>query len=69
MLGIFVVGLAIGLYITRLFKKEAFENYENKCDSCGDNSPCNCSKPKPRNYITEMFEPYTLCDNCGKEII
>lgn len=28
-----------------------------------------CSKPKPRNYITEMFEPYTLCDNCGKEIL
>ena len=48
MLGIFVVGLAIGLYLTRLLKREGFENYGNKCDSCGDNSPCNCSKPKPR---------------------
>jgi len=30
---------------------------------------CECSNPKPRNCITEAFEPYTLCDNCGKEIL
>lgn len=30
---------------------------------------CNCSNPEPRNYITDMFEPYILCDECNKEII
>ena len=44
-LGIFIVGLVIGLCISR---KEGFSNYGNKCGSCGDESPCSCSKPKPR---------------------
>ena len=44
MLGIFIVGLAIGLYVS---KKEGFANY-GTCDSCGKESPCNCQKPSPR---------------------
>jgi hypothetical protein len=47
MLGIFIVGLAVGLYVSRLLKKEGFENY-NTCDNCGGSSPCNCPKPSPR---------------------
>lgn len=48
MLGIFVVGLVLGLYISRQFKKEGFENYSNECGNCGNISPCGCSKPLPR---------------------
>ena len=39
MLGIFVVGLAIGLYLSR--RNEGFGNY-SKCNSCGKD-PCGCS--------------------------
>ena len=48
LLGVFIVGLAIGLYFAKLFKQEGFQSYSNKCDNCGDDSPCQCSKPKPR---------------------
>lgn len=47
LVGIFLVGLAIGVYVSK-FRKEGFEDYEAKCDSCGEISPCKCSKPKPR---------------------
>lgn len=46
--GLFVVGIVIGLYLSKLLKVEGFENYGEKCDNCGGNSPCNCSKPSPR---------------------
>lgn len=49
LIGIFIVGLAIGIYGPKLLKKEGFQDYETKCDNCGGNSPCSCSKPKPRS--------------------
>jgi hypothetical protein len=48
LLVIFILGLIVGHVFSRLFKKEGFEDYGSKCDSCGSYSPCNCSKPKPR---------------------
>jgi len=48
LLGIFFIGLVIGLYFSKLFKKEGFQDYGVKCDNCGKDSPCNCSKPNPR---------------------
>jgi hypothetical protein len=30
---------------------------------------CRCKAPKPRNLSTELHEPYTLCTNCGLEIL
>jgi hypothetical protein len=48
LLVIFILGLIVGHVFSRLFKKEGFEDYGSKCDSCGSDSPCNCSKPKPR---------------------
>jgi hypothetical protein len=50
------------------------QNAKNEKSNCnilhvGKQSEQCCSKPKPRNYITDMFEPYTMCDNCGKEIL
>ena len=47
LLGIFIVGLAVGLFLCQ-FQKEGFENMGSSCDSCGQESPCGCSKPKPR---------------------
>lgn len=48
LLGVFVVGLALGLIASKLLIKEGFQNSGDQCDSCGNQSPCNCSKPKPR---------------------
>ena len=47
-LGIFVVGLAVGLYFSR-FTNEGFQSYSSQCGSCGRSSPCGCSKPRPRS--------------------
>jgi hypothetical protein len=30
---------------------------------------CQCKEPKPREFITEAFEPYALCDKCTKEVL
>ena len=46
LLGIFVVGLAVGLFLYTLLNKEGFQNAS--CDSCGQTSPCGCEKPVPR---------------------
>ena len=46
--GIFVIGLAIGLFCSKWLKQENFENYSGACDSCGEPAPCGCPKPKPR---------------------
>ena len=51
LLGIFIVGLAIGLYFSKFLNKfmnEGFQDSNGNCDSCGQASPCGCSKPKPR---------------------
>ncbi len=49
MLGIFVLGIIIGLFISNFKKQEGFQNTVNKCDSCEQDYPCNCSNPKPRS--------------------
>jgi hypothetical protein len=46
--GIFVIGLAIGLFCSKWLQQENFENYSGTCDSCGVPSPCGCPKPRPR---------------------
>ena len=46
--GIFVIGLAIGLFCSKWLQQENFENYDGACNSCGEPSPCGCPKPKPR---------------------
>ena len=50
LLGIFVVGLAIGLYMSRLLKKEGFENY-------GDAEPTWFYRKGEERYLTERPEP------------
>lgn len=49
--GIFVVGLVIGLYASKLILREGFQSGSYPCDSCGQESPCKCNSPKPRRPI------------------
>ena len=37
---IFVIGLAVGLYVCKAVNMEGFQN--NSCNSCGEPSPCGC---------------------------
>ena len=48
LLGVFIVGLAIGLYFSKIIKREGFENSSSTCGTCGAPSPCGCEKPEPR---------------------
>ena len=49
LLGVFIVGLAIGLYFSKLINQEGFEDSPSLCGSCGAPSPCGCKKPNPRS--------------------
>jgi len=57
LVGIFIVGLAIGLYIQKLLQTDNFQNY-NICDNCGKESPCGCDQPNPKsnrmNHMNHM---------------
>ena len=45
--GIFVIGLAVGLYFSKWVKRDGFQNYDDGCGSCGKPSPCGCDRPSP----------------------
>ena len=45
--GIFVIGLAIGLFLSKQRFIDNFQNFNDSCDSCGQVSPCTCPNPKP----------------------
>ena len=66
MLGIFIVGLAIGLYLSRLLKREGFNDYGHDSDSCGNNSSkqrpicpaCpDCKQPDMSKYVLKSSIP------------
>lgn len=52
LLGIFILGLVVGLYFSKFMAKfihyEGFQGSDGSCDNCGQSSPCGCTKPKPR---------------------
>ena len=48
LLGVFIVGLAIGLYFSKIMKREGFENASSMCANCGGASPCGCKNPHRR---------------------
>jgi hypothetical protein len=54
LLGVFVIGIAIGLYLSQ--SSEGFQSGHQRCEACGDDSPCNCPSPKPR----------VVCPACGE---
>jgi len=45
--GVFIVGLAVGLFVSKFAEQEGFEDYD-ECGTCGNPSPCGCSKPRRR---------------------
>ena len=46
--GVFVIGLAIGLFVSKIAKQEGYEDYaQDMCGNCGKPSPCGCPKPHP----------------------
>ena len=53
--GIFVIGLAVGLFFSKWLKTENFENYDASCGSCGKPSPCGCDRPS---------RPHPACPEC-----
>lgn len=55
LVGIFVVGLAVGLFLSKLVKQEGFQS-NGPCDNCGNSSPCGCPQPRPR--------PHPACPEC-----
>ena len=59
LLGIFVIGIVIGLLFSKFIKQEGFENggmQDSSCGSCGQASPCGCDAPKPK--------PSPACPEC-----
>jgi len=56
--GVFIVGIAIGLFITKLSKQEGFQDVE-MCDECGNPMPCRCpaSHNKPRHAKSNGTHP------------
>ena len=46
--GIFIVGLAVGLFLCNILRQEGFADAGEMCGGCNQPSPCGCSKPKPR---------------------
>jgi len=56
LLGIFVVGLAVGLFLSKMMNQEGFQDAGSSCDSCSQPSPCGCDKPKPK--------PRAICPAC-----
>ena len=57
LLGIFVVGLAVGLFLSKIMNQEGFQDAGSSCDSCSQPSPCGCDKPKPK--------PRAICPACS----
>ena len=46
--GVFVIGLAIGLFVSKIVKQEGFQDCgPDMCGNCGKGSPCGCPKPYP----------------------
>jgi len=53
--GIFVIGLAVGLFLSKWLKGENFQNYNDSCGNCGKRSPCGCDRP---------IRPHPACPEC-----
>jgi len=61
MLGIFIIGLAIGLYLSRLLKSEGFSNYDSNgdCNNGSSTSPAcpECKQPDMNKYVLKSSIP------------
>lgn len=49
-IGIFLIGIAVGLFFSKYVRHEGFLGWtpsDQSCDNCGKPSPCDCPHPKP----------------------
>lgn len=59
-IGVFIIGLAIGLLFSKFVQMEGFQSqYAESCDSCGRVSPCQCPTPRPSKR-----HPHPACPEC-----
>ena len=42
-----MIGLAVGLFLSKRFTSEGFEDSNGTCGSCGKQTPCGCNKSPP----------------------
>ena len=42
LIGVFIVGLAVGLFASKFVKQEGFEDSDASCGRCGRRRPCGC---------------------------
>jgi hypothetical protein len=52
LVGVFIIGLAIGLVVSKFSKQEGFEDYDH-CSGCGKPMPCGC----PNSYPAKCKQP------------
>jgi hypothetical protein len=67
--GIFVIGLAIGLFSSKWLQQENFENFNSSCNSCGEPSPCRCPKPRPKPRPAHPACPDCKQPNMSKYVL
>jgi len=48
LVGVFIIGLALGLFVSKFSKDEGFEDAgQDSCGNCGKPAPCGCPHPVP----------------------
>lgn len=62
-IGLFAVGLVVGLYAARFVQREGFQD-RMSCDSCGNASPCGCPEPKPSSKSSSKHAIRPACPEC-----
>ena len=58
MIGVFIIGLAIGLYFSKMLSQEGFQ--DSPCENCGKMDSCECPTPKRR----PSHRPHPACPDC-----
>ena len=76
LVGVFIVGIAIGLFVSKLSNYEGFAD-QDSCGACGRPTPCGCSNsscppvPDLSNYVLKSSIPKQSpvildCSKCQK---
>lgn len=66
LIGVFIVGLAVGLFASKFVKQEGFDDYDASCGRCGRRRPCpcpdsghpaKCKQPDMNKYVLKSSIP------------
>lgn len=66
LIGVFIVGLAVGLFVSKFVKHEGFEDSDASCGRCGRRQPCpcpdsghpaDCKQPNMNKYVLKSSIP------------